>query len=285
MSEVTPFTLSFLKLHPQNAANVLERLPAVDTIEFLQKLPVELAARTLEVLAPQYAAQCFLVIPPEKCSELMQKMKPTTGISLLRFMPHSATQTVLKHLLPDKVALIKKQLAYPQDLVGAWMDSDTPAVSETTLTGEIRKSLRLSKTAIEYAPCVVSPDGTVTGLLSLARLITAKDSIPVSKVMDRDFKKISDRATVRSISSLPHWDYFEALPVVDRRNKFIGMLPLKSLKKALAVTKGDFASDQIDSALMDGVNAYTSTLAWLVQSMTGASADSFPDSKESQNDR
>lgn len=285
MSEVPPFTLSFLKLHPQNAANVLERLLVEDTVEFLQKIPTDLAARTLEVLAPQYAAQCFLIIPPKTCSGLMQQMKLTSGISLLRFMPRSATQTILKHLLPDKKLLLKKRLTYPQDLVGAWMHSDNPAVSETTLVGEIRKSLRLSKKAIEYAPCVVGPDGSVIGLLSLARLITSKDSIPVSNILERDFKALSARATVRSVSSLPQWDYFESLPVVDRKNKFIGMLTLKSLKKALAVVKGDSTSEQMDSVLMDSVNAYVSTLAWLVQSVTASPVDSFTASKESKNDR
>ena len=181
MNEVLPFTLSFLKLHPQSAANVLERLPVKNTVAFLSEIPNELAAKVLETLAPQYAAQCFLIISPEKCAELMQDIKATSGISLLRFIPKSATQTILKNLLPAKKAVMKKRLAYPQDLVGSWMDTKIPAVSETTLVGEIRKNFRLSKTEIEYAPCVVSPDGTVTGLLDLARLITAKDSIPVGK--------------------------------------------------------------------------------------------------------
>ena len=285
MSEVHPFTLSFLKLHPKNAANALERLPVQDIVEFLLQVPIELSAKTLETLAPQLAAQCFLIIPPETRSQLMQKMKPTSGISLLRFIPRSATQTILKHLLPDKKALLKKRLSYPPDLVGAWMDSDNPAVSETTLVGEIRKSLRLSRKAIEYAPCVVNPDGTVIGLLSLARLITSKDSIPVSKILERDFKVISDRATVRSVSSLSQWDYFEAFPIVNQKNKFIGMLPYKNLKKALAMVQGDSTSDQTDSVLMDGVDAYVSTLAWLVQSMAGSPLDSFNYSKESRNDR
>lgn len=285
MSEVTPFTLSFLKLHPQNAVGVLERLPVEDTVAFLDNIPLDLAAKTLEVLAPQYAAQCFLIIPNETCSKLMQKMKATSGISLLRFLPDLATQTILKNLLPKKKVLIKKRLAYPQDLVGAWMDSDISAVSETTLVGEIRKSLRLSKKAIEYAPCVVNTDGTVIGLLSLARLITAKESIHVAKILERDFKTISDRATLQSVFSLPHWNNYEALPVVDRNRKFIGMLTLKSLTKALAVVRGSFASEQADSVLMDGVNAYVSTLSWLVKSIAASPIDSSAEKREGGYDR
>ncbi len=285
MSEVLPFTLSFLKLHTQSAANVLEHLPVEDTIALLNEIPLELAARTLEVLAPQYAAQCFLVFSPERGSELMQTMKATSGISLLRFMPDSAKQTILQHLLPAKKATINKRLAYPQDLVGAWMDSEIPAVSETTLVGEIRKSLRLSKKVLEYAPCVVRPDGTVIGLMRLSRLITAKDSIPVANILERDFKAVSDRASLQWTSSLHHWELFEVLPVVNQREKFVGMLTLKNLNKAMTTLKGKLTSDQPDSVLMDGVDAYVSALAWLVQSMTAPSVDSSSDSSEVKNDR
>ncbi len=285
MSETTPFTLSYLKLHPQSAANVLERLPVEDTVAFLEEIPLNLAAKILESLAPQYAAQCFLVCTNETCSRLMQEMKATSGISLLRFLPDSATNAILTNLLPDKKVLLKKRLTYPEDLVGAWMDSDTPAVSEATLVGEIRKSFRLSKKEIQYAPCVVNSDGTVLGLLSLAKLITAKESIPVTKILERDFKVISDRVTLQSIFSLPHWSYFEALPVVNSKNKFVGMLTLKSLNKALALVKGDRSSEQMDSVLMDGVNAYVSTLSWLVQSVAASPDASSKNLREASHDR
>ena len=285
MSEVTPFTLSFLKLHPQKAASVLERLPVEDTVAFLEEISLDLAAKTLEVLAPQYAAQCFLIIPNETCSELMQEMKATSGISLLRFLPGSATNAILTNLLPKKKNLIKKRLAYPNDLVGAWMDSEIPAVPETTLVGEIRKSFRLAKKVIEYAPCVVNSDGTVLGLLSLARLITAKESIPVAKILERDFRVISDRVALQSISSLSHWNNFEALPVVNKKNKFVGMLTLKNLNKALALIKGDRSSEQMDSVLMDGVNAYVSTLSWLVQSVAASPEVTSKELSGSNHDR
>ncbi|MBC8283746.1 MAG: magnesium transporter [Nitrospinae bacterium] len=285
MNEVTPFTLSYLKLHPQSAANVLERLPVEDTVAFLEEIPLDLASRTLEFLAPQYAAQCFLVLPNETCSRLMQEMKATSGISLLRFLPDAATNAILKNLLPDKKVLLNRRLAYSQELVGAWMKSDIPAVSETACVRDIRKSLRLSKKSIEYAPCVINSDGTVLGLLSLARILTAKESIPVSKILEKDFKPISDRVTLQSVSSLPHWNNFEVLPIVNRKNQYIGMLTLKSLNKALAIVKGDRSSEHMDSVLMDGVNAYISTLSWLVQSVAASPETSSNELREDSYDR
>ena len=253
MNQITPFTLSFLKLHTQSAANVLERLPIEDSVDFLGEIPIDLAAKTIETMAPQYAAQCFLMFSAEKCSQLIQEMKTASGVSLLRFMPGTVTQTILKQLLPEKKELVKNRLDYPLELVGAWMDSDNPGLLPDTLVGEIRKSIRISKKEIECAPCVVGPDGTVIGILSQAKLISAKDSNSVSSIMERDFKTISERTTIHWAHSQSDWKNFDALPVVDRKQKFVGMLTLKNLNKALVIVKGDSSEKGMDSVLMDGI--------------------------------
>ncbi len=285
MNEVIAFTANFLKLHPRNAANALESLPVEDTVELLKELPPDLAAKTLEVLAPQYAAQCFLKFPPEKCTEFLHSMKAYKGISLFRFIPNSMSKLILKELVPAKKALIKKKLSYPQNLVGAWMDSEIPAVTETTLVEQIRKTFRLAQKEIDYAPCVVDSHGTVIGTLHITKLIATKDSSPVSKIMERDFITLSDRATIRSVAPSPYWDRFEALPVVDGKSRFVGMLTLNNLNRAMAVSGDKTDSEQIDSVFMDGINAYISALKWLVGSATGASPDDSTTSKESRHDR
>ncbi len=285
MNEVTAFTINFLKLHPRNSANALESLPVEDTVELLKELPTDLAAQTLEILAPQYAAQCFLRFPPEKGTEFLNSMKAYKGISLFRFIPNSMSKVILKELVPEKKALIKKKLSYPSHLVGSWMDSEIPAVTETTLVEQIRKTFRLAKKEIDYAPCVVDSHGLVIGTLHIAKLITTKDSTPVSRIMERDFITLSDRATIQSVAPSPYWDRFEALPVVDGKSKFVGMLTLNNLNRAMAISGEKTDSEQMDSVFMDGIKAYISALKWLVGSVTGASPDSSTTHKESKYDR
>jgi magnesium transporter len=283
MSEILPFTLSYLTRFPQNAASVFERMSVKETVAFLQEIPLAQATRVLETVSPQYASQCFFVFSSERSSELIQAMKTDAVISMLRLMPESARQTIFKGLLVKKRKQLKRSLAYPQDLVGAWMDSDMFSVSETALVGEVRKAIRLSKTEPEYSVYVIRSDGTVLGLLTLSRLIVAKDSIPVTKIIDRDFKVILDTVTMRSVYSLPHWDDFEALPVVNRKDKFVGMLSHKNLKKAFESVEGDSTLTNVDSVLIDGIEAYISTLKWLVQSITTSTVDTS--SKEPTNVR
>lgn len=164
------------------------------------------------------------------------------------------------------------------------MDSDLPPVSETLLIGDIRRSLRSSKDIAEYAPCVVKADGTIAGLLSLSKLVTAKEGTRVSKIMTTDFNSILDRSSLQSVAALAEWNRFDALPVINRKGKFIGMLTQKNLTKGLSVSTGGGPSDSTDSILEDCVNAYTSTLSWLVQAAISSPIDPMTHQKAA-NDR
>jgi CBS-domain-containing membrane protein len=75
------------------------------------------------------------------------------------------------------------------------------------------------------------------------------------------------------VASLTDWHRFDALPVTNRKGKFVGMLTHHNLEKGLSFSTGDQGSDPIDSVLADCVSAYTSTLSWLVQTALPSSID------------
>ncbi len=273
MSEIPQLTLNFATNHPRDAAKALEQLAVEDTVAFIEQIPPETGSRLLGLLAPQYAGQCFLTIDPKSSADLMQGMRSTSALSMLRLAPRATINSLLGLLSADKKVFLEKRLSFPESSVGAWMNSDIPPVSETLLIGAIRRSLRNSKDVIDYAPCVIKADGTIAGLLSLLKLATAKDGSMVSKIMATDFNSILDRSSLQSAASLADWDRFDALPVINRKGKFIGMLTQKNLTRGLSLSTGDESSNQTDAILEDCVSAYTSTLSWLVQAVLSSSID------------
>ncbi len=244
---------------------MLEQLAVEDSVAFIEKIPPELGSRLLNMMAPQYTGQCFVILNSELSATLMEGMKATSTLSMLRIIPSATFDSFLKLLSDDKKTLLKKRLTFPSNTVGAWLDSDNPAVPETFLVGDIRRSYRSSKDVPEYAPCVIKADGNIAGLLSLASLATAKDGTKVSKIMVTDFKSILVRDTLQSAASLTDWNRFDALPVTNRAGKYVGMLTHKNLHNGLSFSTGGDSSNPADSVLEDCVNAYTSTLSWLVQ--------------------
>lgn len=283
MSEIPQLTLNFVTSHPREAAKALEQLAIEDTVAFIEKIPPEMGSKLLDMMAPQYSGQCFLIIDPKLSATLVQGMKSASTVSMLRIAPSKAINSLLELLSPDKKVLLEKRLSFPQNSVGAWMDSDNPPVAETFLIGDIRRALRGSKSVAEYAPCVIKADGTIAGLLSLSKLAAAKEGSMVSKIMTTDFKPILERDSLQPAASLPDWDRFDALPVTNRKGIFVGMLTQKNLNKGLSFSTGG-ETNPTDSVLEDCVNAYTSTLSWLVQAVISSPVDPIINRKAA-NDR
>lgn len=273
MNEIPLLTLNFITKYPQEAAKILEQLAVEDTVAFIEEIPQEIGSKLLSMLTPQYSGQCFFALEPKVSAALIQGMKFTSTLSMLRINSSETINSLLRLLSADKKVLLEKRLSFPQNSVGAWMDSDLPPVAEALLVGDIRRSLRNSKDAIDYSPCVVKADGTIAGLLSLVKLATAKDGSMVSKIMATDFNSVLDRDSLQSVASLTDWDRFDALPVINRRGKFVGMLTKKILNKGLSFSTGGGPSESTDSILTDFVNAYISILSRLVQAILSSATD------------
>ena len=273
MNNIPEFTLSYIAKHPKEAARILEQLAVEDTVALIESISPDMGSKLLNLLAPQYAGQCFLTLDPKSSGVLIQGMKSTSTLSMLRIIPGATINSFLGLLSEDKQTYLKKRLSFPQNSVGAWMDFDNSPVLETTSVGDIRRSLRHSENAVDYAPCVVKTDGTIAGLLSLLKLATAKEGSKVSKIMTTDFRSIYDRDSLQSVASLDDWNRFDALPVINRRGKFVGMLTQKNLTKGLNYSTGGDSMHHTDSIVEDCVNAYTSTLSWLVRAVVSSPID------------
>ena len=274
MHELPLLTLNFAENHPKEAAAVLQQLAVEDTASFLEKIPPELGSRLLDRLAPQYAGQCLSILNSQTSAALIQGMKTHSTLSMLRIIPEETTQSLLSLLTDDNKSLLLAGLAYPQNVVGSWMDSEIPPVTEKVLVVDIRKALRTKRKNVEYAPCVVKADGTIAGLLGLSRLAAAKGGTKISKLMDIHFQSIFDQDTLQSVAALTDWDRFDALPVKNRKGKYMGMLTQKNLLKGLSASMEGEIPQATDSILTECIHAYTSTLSWLVQAALATSTDS-----------
>ena len=104
MNEIPQLTLNFVTNHPREAAKALEQLAVEDTVAFIEQIPPETGSRLLGLLAPQYAGQCFLIIDPKSSAALIQGMRSTSTLSMLRLAPTATLNSLLGLLSTDKKA-------------------------------------------------------------------------------------------------------------------------------------------------------------------------------------
>ncbi len=272
MDESLEFTLEYLKAHPGEAAKALQGLSAEETAVFLEEVPVENGARVLEQMSPVYAAQCLLIAKSETTLELLQKVRIVTGVSLLRLFPYSYVKPMLKNLQGDRKTLFKKRLSYPQDSVGAWMDSDCPTLTEGGTVGDARNLLRKSAKPVNHSICVLKVDGTVAGFLRLSRLVVESNKSQLAKIITVDLKPVSDQASLHAIASYLNWENFDALAVTNRKGSYLGVLTRNNLNKGIEFLQENYEPVNTDSIVLDVVKTYASTLSGLVQTIAGKSS-------------
>jgi len=278
MDESIKFTFAFLKSHPEEASMVLQKLPTDVTAALLDETPMEIGIEIVERLSPQYAAQCFMSFKSETTLELLQKVKVMTAASSLRLLPYSLVRPMLQKLPEDKNAVLKKRLEYPQDSVGAWMDSDCPTVPDGSTVGSARSVLRNSGKPVEHSLSVLKKDGAVAGILPLSKLAVSNNNIPISKVIITDLTFISDRAPLESIFSNFNWEMFDAIPVINRKGDYQGILTRTNLEKGLNYIRDNYFSENTDSIVLDIVKTYASTLSGLTQSLLAPPREGKPPS-------
>lgn len=279
MSDVPKFTLAFLEKRPFEAARVLEQLPPERASALFQELSPAVGGKVLKKLLPDYSALCLKSISPSLAATLIQEIPTFTAATILRFMPDASVTAILESLPDKKRAPLTKQLAYPQNTVGAWMNSQTMGIPENLTVGEARKFIRQSGGRMDYQVYVVNNDRTLEGMIELAALAITKDSLPISKLLIKDIIPLSDRASLDRLKSLPAWERFEALPVINKKGRFLGVLTQSSIDKAFSTNDSSNNSLDLSSVLMDLTKTYVSTLSLLVEGIMSLSFFNKPPKK------
>ncbi|QPJ64144.1 MAG: magnesium transporter [Candidatus Nitrohelix vancouverensis] len=235
MSEVTELTLDFLKNHPHDASLVLESMPPDTCAVFFQTIPPALAAGLIEPMPFDRAARLFAAMRASTAAAIIVKMNADDAAAALRLIAGSTRDRLLAELPANRKNTFRKQTQYPADTVGAWMDAFPIEIGETLSVGDTRRWLRQQERDLENGLFVIGAQGGVTGMIGLSQLALARNNLPVGKLMTTEFNCIQDRADLQSVRDLDDWERFDALPVVNHNQQFVGALTWRNLDKALSI--------------------------------------------------
>lgn len=233
MTETSPLTLAYLESRPASAAKVLEDLDAGDAAAFLGDVPARLAAPVVAEMVPWSAAGCLELLSPDTAAATLRNMPYQTGTSILRLIPKDRFDAILESL-PQRLARdFRRSLGYPRGTVGAWMDHTVPTFSEGDSVADGIRYAKRRRGRIDSHIFVVGERGRFAGAVSVSDLLRHDPKTPLSQILDRDVRALSNRAMLAAVSNQPDWDSYPMLPVVGRRNNVLGALGRKTLRRGL----------------------------------------------------
>lgn len=232
MTDRRSLSLVYVEQHPAEAARVLETLSPSDCADWLTGIPTRIAAPVARQMLPLFAARAMDRLADDRAAGLLRAMGPQAGVAVLRQLPTPRADALLA-LLPGTAAVtFRVLLGYPENTVGAWTDPHALALPPQLSVDAALDRLRDGE-QLQDALYIADRDQRLIGMVSLVSLLRADRDAPLRRLMVPVPVTVPAQSLIRSLRDHPGWRAARALPVVERGERFAGVLWQTALVQAL----------------------------------------------------
>ena len=232
MAELDVLTNAFLASHPDAAARELEQLPHEDAAALFERVPARLGAGVLDAMLPYPASRCLQLIAPTQAALLLAGMSVPASAAVLRNLPE-ASRAQLLDALPTATALAcRALLGYPEDSVGACVETEIIALSPNTRVEEAIGALREARTLPAGPIYVVDALRRPLGQVALPILLRADAKQRIDVLMTAIPATLPAVTPLAGADSHPAWRDADLVPVVERGGGLVGVVARRSVQRA-----------------------------------------------------
>ena len=214
------------ELHPATVAEFSEGLDDRELWQMLEALPVEQQAEIFPYF--QMPRQIELVKAGDRAhlGPLIEWMAPDNRDDLLRELAPDLVEEILPLVAKAERHDIRMLLSCPEGSAGSLMTTEYASLPEDITAGEAITRLRSQAPNSEsiYYIYVLDAERRLLGFVSLRDLILAKPTALVADLMQRDPISVRvEEPREKVVEKLARFDFI-AIPVVDDRNRLVGIV-------------------------------------------------------------
>ncbi len=221
------------RLHPADAAFVLESLPAEQRDAAWQLIHREQHGAILLELAEAVQSDLIELLSDDELIGLGKQLPSTDFADLVENLPEERAAVVLARLGAGERQQVQTALSFPEDSVGALMEPDAVTVRDDLTLEEATASLRGRRGLPEQLTSifVVDRENVLQGVLPLARLLLGEPGVKVAAVMDADpvHFTTSDKAD-EAAQAFERYDLIAA-PVVNLHRHVVGWITVDKVRR------------------------------------------------------
>jgi magnesium transporter len=234
MPSTEELSFAYLEAHPVDAARVLERLALPDSAAFLATAPARLTAPVLRQMLPLIAARCLERLDDTIASGLLHGMGAQAGAAVLRHLPESRYAPLLAQLPTTTAIAFRLLLGYSADTVGGWIDPRALALPADLPVRDALERARRSEEDSFSEVYVLDNAQRLRGMVALAELLRIGPDEALERIVRPARYALPARAPLAAIRDHAGWNEYRVLPVVERGERFVGVLTYAVLRRALA---------------------------------------------------
>jgi magnesium transporter len=217
-------TEGFLRLYPDEGAQVLERCPAAEVGRALEGVPAATAAGVFDRLTPDLAAQVLDRLAEARARDLLTALDPARTATLLARFDTEARRRRLSLLDRALAREIEGLIAYPPDSAGRLMDPRVTALRPGTTVAEALDRLRPLRAQRIQEVFLVDGGGRLVGAVSLQDLALAPPPARLEALGRGAPPSVPSMATREDVLERLEQSRLTTLPVLDLDERLLGVI-------------------------------------------------------------
>lgn len=226
--------LAFLKARPESAAATLEQHDIEDVAHFLTDIPHSYAAAVIQHLLPHYAARVCKLLSQDSVKGIFSSLGIGHIAAILRYYNKSRRTEFLNELPLQTQLGCSMLLNYSQDLAGAWLTPQIAAIPQDYTAKEALHYLKSTPDLVHTDFIfTLTRDRELKGRIRLVDVLKAKQDTPVKMLAQPRGHTLSARSRLTMVANHEDWKKFHEIPVLNRNQKFVGVLRHIELRKGL----------------------------------------------------
>ncbi|MGH9477682.1 MAG: magnesium transporter MgtE N-terminal domain-containing protein, partial [Terriglobales bacterium] len=213
------------RLHPADAADIVEELAPAEREAVFGSLDSEVAADILGEVTPRMQRSLIEGLESERAADIIEEMEPDEAADVLAELGEEQSQRILHDMEAPERAEVSDLLEYADNTAGGRMTTEFIALHENATAVAAVAAVRAYAGQVENVTMVflVNVERQLVGMVPLARILLAT---PTSRLrtMAEDPITVGRSRGENEVAELFNKYNLLALPVVDEQQRMLGVI-------------------------------------------------------------
>jgi magnesium transporter len=216
-------------IHPEDVADLIRGVPRERGAELLSRLPPEYAGQVFERLGDDLQGALSTRMGIEPLAQLTLQMAPDDRADFLSMVPDAMGKSLRRRIEeqdPEVLEDVEDLTQWPETSAGGLMTTEYISIAGRLSIRDAIEALRREADHVEAidAVFVKGPDQTLTGVLSLRRMLLSEPGEIIESVMNHHVISVPPLLDQEEVAKkLAKYD-LTVMPVVNDRGRILGVI-------------------------------------------------------------
>lgn len=218
------------RLHPADAADIMEELAPAEREAVFGSLDSEVAADILGEVSPRTQRSLMEGLETERAADIIEEMEPDEAADVLAELPQEQSEKILQDMEAQEREDVSDLLEYRENTAGGRMTTEFIALDEAAPAAAAVAALRAFEGPVHNQTTVflLNREQQLMGMVPLSRILLASPDSPLRPMAEDPISVDRDRGE-REVAEVFNKYNLLALPVVDEQQRILGVVTVDNV--------------------------------------------------------